>query len=339
MKVAVAWQAASEECELIREILPDTCVVEAAPQRPRVGRYEADPNDVVALCREAEAVMGWVVPRRALAESPSLRFLSWMHAGCDKLDLDLLQSRGIQVANVRGANDVAVAEQAMTFVLALAKRLLSNHQAVLEVRWQPQWDPGYVSRELADSTLAVIGLGAVGKQVALRAKAFGMHVLGVRRHPDRDLHGADEVIGPDALPTVLGRADFVVLCLPLTADTDGYFGETALRQMRRDAYLINVARGGIVAEPALHRALTEGWIAGFATDVWWDYPEAMPSSMHFNVPSRMGIQRLPGVVASGDCAANAFAVRDRMIRCGAENIAAYARGERPVHLVDLSLGY
>lgn len=339
MKVAVAWQASQAELELIARCVPSECELVAAPSDEEFSRYEANPSDVVEICRHADAVIAWVLPARALQAAERLRFLSWMHAGCDKLDFAVLRAKKIQVANVRGANDIAVAEQAMAFVLALAKRLVPNYQAVVDARWQPLWADGYVSRELAGATMLVIGLGALGTQVARRAKAFGMRVVGIRRNPHQPSDAADEVLGASALPALLPRADFVVLCVPLTPATEGFFGAAMLGAMRQDAFLINIARGGIVDERALYRALTENRIAGFASDVWWDYPDAMPPSMHFGTPSRLGVHRLPNVLGSGDRAANTFGVRDRMIQMGAENIAAFAQGRAPVHLVDLELGY
>jgi phosphoglycerate dehydrogenase-like enzyme len=339
MKVAVAWQASEQEQALIRQTLPEDCELVVAAQNDEFTRYEAEPQEVTRICREADAVIAWVLPRAAVAEARRLRYVSWMHAGCDKLDFELLRTKGIKVANVRGANDAAVAEQALAFMLALTKRLLQNNRAVVEAHWQPLWDPNFVSGELAGATVVIVGLGALGKQIARRAHAFGMYVIGIRKHPAPDPDLADEVLGASNLPSAVRRANFVVLSVPLTRETDGFFGYDLLRSMRRDAFLINIARGGIVDERALYKALTNDWIAGFASDVWWDYPDAMPPSMHFGVPSRLGIHRLPNVIGSGDRAANTFGVRDRMIRMGAENIAAFARGLLPVHVVDLELGY
>ena len=96
-----------------------------------------------------------------------------------------------------------------------------------------------------------------------------------------------------ALYDALGEADFVMLTLPLTSKTNKFFSERELRAMKETAYLINISRGALVHEEPLARALTEGWIAGFASDLWWEYPDRMPSSYHFSVPSRMGIHRMP----------------------------------------------
>jgi lactate dehydrogenase-like 2-hydroxyacid dehydrogenase len=108
--------------------------------------------------------------------------------GCDQLDPPLLRSRGIQVCNVAGSNNVAVAEQAFTLMLGLAKRVIDNHCSVVEVWPHSGWEPDFISVELVGKTLLVVGLGRIGEQVAKRAKAFDMRVMGVKRNPERH-HG------------------------------------------------------------------------------------------------------------------------------------------------------
>jgi phosphoglycerate dehydrogenase-like enzyme len=339
-RVLLTWHANGDETTRVRRHMPSGVELVAVPARPYLGRYDADPADLAELARDADVLIGWAeIPRAAIEGAERLRFIGWLHAGCDQLDFPLLRARGIQVSNVTGANAVPVAEQAFMFVLALAKRLLDNHRAVVETRAHSWWEPDGASEELAGRTMAIVGLGRIGEEVALRAKAFGMTVLGVKRDPSRHRGVADRVYGPDDLREVLYQADFIVLAAPLTPETRHLIGEEELRAMRRHAYLVNVARGELVHEGPLARALQEGWIAGFASDVWWDYAAAMPPSYHFAMPSRLGVHRLPNVLASGDAAANVLAVRDRMIELGAESVGAYLRGETPPRLVDPARGY
>jgi len=340
MRVLLTWQASAEEIERVRQQTPPGTEVVAAPTRPYLGRYEADPGDLVALARDADVLIGWVpIPTEAISGAERLRFIAWLHAGCDQLDFPLLRARGIQVSNVSGAHDVAVAEQALTLMLGLAKRVVDNHRAVVETRAHTWWEPDFASVELDGATLGIIGLGRIGEQVAVRARAFGMRVLATKRDPARHRGVADEVLAPDRLHEVLGRSDFVILALPLTPQTRHLIGEEALRAMRPHAYLINIARGDIVHEGPLARALREGWIAGYASDVWWANLDGMPPGHHFEMPSRQGVHRMPNVLASGDAAANVLAVKDRMIQLGAESVGAFLRGETPPRLVNLELGY
>ena len=271
-----------------------------------------------------------------------LRLVSWLHHGVDRLPLALLRDRKIAVANVAGPNGAVagpVAEQALALMLACAKRLTINHDALRTARWPGYWDRESVSRELIGGTVAIVGFGGLGQEIAVRTRAFGLRVLAVRRDPTRPSPWADEVHGSESLHTALSRADFVVLCLPATDTTRGLIDADALRRMRPEAFLINVARGDLVDEEALFRALTENWIAGFGSDVWWDYADQLPSGQHFPVPSRLGIHRLPNVVGAGDQAANTFAARDRMIAVGVENVAEFAAGRVPERLVDADRGF
>lgn len=339
MKVVLTWSADQEESKRIRDHLSAEDQLYIPPQRPYVSRYECDPRDLIPEARDAEVLMGWVWPPEFIEQASNLRLLVWLHTGCDQVDFDLLRRRNIQMANVSGANDVAIAEAGFGLMLGLAKQIISSHDAVVRAHWHPWWDPDYVIVELAGKTLAVIGLGRVGMQVAKRAKAFDMRVIGVKRDPTHDAEHADVVYGPGQLHDVLRESDFVVLTVPLTEETRHLIGEQELQMMKREAFLINVCRGDVVHEGPLYRALTEGWIAGFAADIWWDYPDSMPPSYHFAVPSRTGIHRLPNVVALAATSADTMGVKNRMIDLGIENLAAFLRGEPMPRQVDLRHGY
>jgi len=243
------------------------------------------------------------------------------------------------VANVRGANAIPVAEHAMALMLGLAKKLLIKHQAVLEARWTPGWEPRYAAILLEGKTLVVIGLGQIGTAIARRAKAFDMRVLAVRRHPERGGAHVDAVYGPGDLHRALAEADFAVLATPMTRETTSMIADAALAAMKPTACLINVARGNLVLERALHAALTEGRLGGFAADVWWNYTDALPATYHFPIPSRTGLQRLPNVLATGNQASHTPETRARVLALAAESLGAFARGEPMPRAVDLDLGY
>lgn len=338
MKVLLTWQATPEEVSVIRGHIPDDVQLVMTPGHPYMGRLECYPNDMMELGQDADVIMGWAnISTKVLESAKELKFIAWLNTGCDNLDLAALQARGIKVSNVRGVYGVVVAEQAFGFVLALAKRLLRNHKAVVEGEFTPPWQPDFASIQLAGGTMVIVGMGSIGEEVAKRAKAFAMKVIGV--DPSLRSENADAVVPPEELLQVLCQADFVVLSVPLTEKTRRMISEEELRAMPSTAYLINVSRGEIVHEGPLARALSEGWIAGFASDVWWDYPQSMPPSYHFALPSRLGVHRMPNVVASGDRASNVIAVKNRVIEMGAESAAAFFKGEVPPRLADLELGY
>jgi lactate dehydrogenase-like 2-hydroxyacid dehydrogenase len=177
-------------------------------------------------------------------------------------------------------------------------------------------------------------------------------VLAVRRDPaaplPEDLR-AERVYGMDGLTEALGQADFVIIACPLTAETYRLFGEEELRAMKPSAYLINIARAAIVDEQAVHRALTEKWIRGFASDVWWLYgyrgsddPAAGLVNLfgyHYALPSRLGVHKLPNVIATGDRASFARETLENFILDALDNIRMLARGQRPRNLVDIKRRY
>src|SRR5262249_60627905 len=139
--------------------------------------------------------------------------------------------------------------------------------------WRPMIsDPGQREDELTDKVLLIVGLGRIGSRLANLARAFGMRVIATKRDPSTGAGAADEVVAQDRLMDVLPRADVVALTCPLTPQTEKLIGERALGAMKPSAYLVNVARGRVVDEPALIAALNAGRIAGAALDCTVEEP-------------------------------------------------------------------
>jgi phosphoglycerate dehydrogenase-like enzyme len=340
MKVVLTWYANEDEVRRVRRAAPKDTDLFVPPVRPYLARLEVTRQDIAHEVGDADVFMGWAVPKGVLEAAKALKALIWLNTGCDNLDVRMLKSRGIQVANVRGANASAVSEHAMALLLCLAKRLVVKHQAVLDAHWEPDGGgPEFGAILLEGQTLAIIGLGLVGTAVAKRAKAFDMRVLGVRRHPDRGGAHVDAVHGPAQLHAVLAEADFVVLATPLTLETEGMIDEKAIEAMKSSACLINIARGSLVLERPLFEALKSWRLSGYAADVWWNYVAAWPPTYHFPIPSRTDLQRLPNVVGTGSQAAHTPEVKDRIVDSGIESLAAFLRGEPMPRSVDLDLGY
>lgn len=340
MKMLLTWPATPVEVAQIRRHVPANVKIVMTPACPYLGETECELADMHELVPGAAVIMGWMrIPPESLEAATGLKFVAWLKDGCDQLHFPTLRRLGIQVSNARGGLDVALAESVFAFILGFAKKLIVKHQAAVEARFLPQWQPDVPSVELARKTVAIIGLGGIGEAVAERAKAFKMNVLGVKKNPSKHCGNADRVFSPDKLHEVLSRADFVVLSVPLTPETRRMIGEAELQTMRRTAYLINISRSDLVQEGPLARALTEGWIAGYGSDVWWHYPDAVPPGHHFAVPSRLGIHRMPNVLAAGANSGNIPELKERVIELGAESVGAFLRGEVPPRLVDLQLGY
>jgi phosphoglycerate dehydrogenase-like enzyme len=342
VKAVLTFFATDSELERVRGKLPNHARVFAPKSRPNLSRLECSLRDLGDELADADAIMGWVMPAGGFRRAKSLKALIWLHAGCDELDFAMLKQRGIEVANVRGANAISVAEQALALLLAVAKRIVVNHNSVLQAHWEPQdrLRPEHRGMMLEGKTLAVIGLGSIGTAIAKRARGFDMRVIGIRRHPEKGGEHVDAVYGMQDLHKVLGEADFVMLATPITEETTGFMDADAIAAMKPTAVLVNVARGNLVQEMPLYEALRAGRLAGFASEVWWHYANSLPATYHYPIPSRTGLQRLPTVVASGNRAGVASpGIIDRVIDIGAENLAAFFRGEPMPRAVNLDLGY
>jgi phosphoglycerate dehydrogenase-like enzyme len=196
-----------------------------------------------------------------------LRFVQSIGSGTDQFDKEALAARGIRLASAAGVNARAVAEHAMSLILALARRLPEARDNQARKVWRGMiGDLTQREDELSGKTVLIIGLGRIGGRLAQLAKAFDMHVIGFRRDPAAGRGAADSVHTLAELPTFLPRADFVVLTCPLVPETRGVIDARALGLMPASAFLVNVGRGPCVVEGALIEALNAGRIAGAALD-------------------------------------------------------------------------
>jgi phosphoglycerate dehydrogenase-like enzyme len=342
MKVLCLWYATDDEITFIKDALPAGVEV-VAPKGEPLSRFDCDYADVEHLAPDADAILAFSVPDGVLKVARNLKIFSWLHSGVDDLGLmgalDLFRERGVKLANIRGANAVAVAEQAMMFVLGLAKKTLLKHQATEEGRFLfPLYADEYRSAMLHRRTIGVIGVGNIGSRIAKHAKGFDMQVLGLRRNAEGPLPDFfDEMYGIEQLHRVLPHCDYVVLATPDTKETHQFFGKEELAVMKSSAFLINISRGMLIQEKPLHEALTSGQLRGFATDVWWQYNYGKTFPIGWG--SRLGIHKLANVITSNDQAANADDVLERNIRWGVQNLAEYYAGEPIKREVTLSLGY
>lgn len=201
--------------------------------------------------------------------APDLRMVSRHGVGCDNLPLDRLQAAGITVAITASANAVSVAEHAMMLMLASARGLVASDAAVRAGDFKRRERTGSV--ELSGRTLLIVGLGRIGRELAGRAAAFGMHVTGF----DPALPEIAAVPGVERMPDLdeaLAEADVVSLHLPRTSETTGLFNAVRLGRMKHGAILVNTARGGIVDETALADALRNGTVGAAGFDVFMQEP-------------------------------------------------------------------
>ena len=258
-KVLVSSVFEAEHLQILREEFPEITFV----QLPKDGSVPPEGTDADVLLRCA---MWKDELSRALQGASQVRWVHTSTAGFDWVLVPEVEERQIQVTRSAAAKAVPIAEYVVAFIFLVAKRLPDLARAQAARQWTSP-EP----EEVRGRTVGVVGAGAIGCEVARLCDGLGMRVLGTKRNPEPLLH-FEEVLGADGLPLVLREADYVVLSCPLTPETEGLIGSPELRAMKANAYLINIARGGLVVEPDLQKALQEKWIAGACLDVFEDEP-------------------------------------------------------------------
>jgi D-2-hydroxyacid dehydrogenase (NADP+) len=237
-------------------------------------------DDLTARIAEADVlVVSGLWRNELLARATKLRFIQSIGAGVDQFDRDALRTRGIRLASAQGVNERAVAEHAMALILALMRHLPAARDNQRRRHWRGMIsDQAQREDELGGKTLLIVGLGRIGSRLAALARAFGLRVIATKRNPATGAAAADLVVNDGRLAEVLPQADIVALTCPLTPQTEKLIGAAALAAMKPSAYLVNVARGRVVDEPALIAALEAGRIAGAALDctVQEPLPDASP---------------------------------------------------------------
>lgn len=239
------------------------------------------PAEVTERIPEADVLVVSGFWRNELLElAPKLRFIQSIGAGVDQFPQEELRRRGIRLASARGVNKNAVSEHAMAHILAFARHIHTGRDNQHQRVWRGMLsDLSVREDELGGKTLLIVGMGDIGSRLAKLAKAFDMHVVATKRNPATAQGPADVVHTADQLPQLVGQADYVALTCPLTPETENLVDAEMLAAMKPSAYLINMARGRVVNEPALVEALQAGKIAGAGLDTTWEEPLAEESPL------------------------------------------------------------
>ncbi|CAN5661875.1 D-2-hydroxyacid dehydrogenase [soil metagenome] len=266
---------------------------------------------------------------RLIARCPKLRWVHSATAGVERVLTPAALERGLAITNARGVFSDPIAEYVMMAILAVSRRLPEQLELQRERTWQP-----LEGTELRDLTVGIVGLGSIGRRVAELANAFGARVVATRRLVGGEADSSTEpekveVLPPTGLPELLRRSNFVVLALPLTADTREMFDEQLLGRFRPGSWLINVARGRLVDERALLRALREGPLGGAVLDTFVDEP----------LPAGSPFYDLPNVIVTPHTAWSSGRSLDRSIELFCENLVRFRRAEPLLNLVDPRAGY
>jgi phosphoglycerate dehydrogenase-like enzyme len=276
------------------------------------------------------------------AQAPHLRWVQLMSAGADHaVDHPILTDQ-VVLTTTSGIHAINVGELVLTMMLAWGQRL----PTLMAYQRRAEWPSGrfalFSPQELRGGTVGIVGYGSIGREVGRLASAFGMRVLALNRSGDPvdcgytipgvgDPQGSvpQRFYGPGELRNMLAECDYVVVAVPLTVTTRHLIGPDELRAMKPSAFLINVARGDVVDEPALIQALQEGWIAGAGLDVFAQEP----------LPADSPLWAMENVILSPHIAGFTPHYNERAADVFAENLRRYLAGQRLLNQVDLEQGY
>ncbi|MBS7634707.1 D-glycerate dehydrogenase [Candidatus Bathyarchaeota archaeon] len=283
-------------------------------------RDEAPPEEI----RDADAMILALelIDEHVLKYFPKLRIIARYGVGYDTVDVEACTRRGIYVTYTPGILSHAVAELTIGLMLCLSRRLIQADNYV-RTEWAKPKKPMFpMGIDLYGKTLGIVGLGRIGYEVAVRAKAFNMKIMYNDVERKYEAEKVLEARYAD-LETLLGGSDFVSIHVPLTSQTRGLIGERELRLMKRTAYVINTSRGPVIDEDALCRALREGWIAGAGLDVFRREPLPLSSPL-------VGMEN---VVLAPHVGTYTRETRRAMALMCIENVRSALIGEIPPNLV------
>lgn len=251
----------------------------------------------------------------SVRRAPNLQWLHLGHAGSDAPVFQEVLDRGILVTNSAGVTAEPIAQSAIAGLLALNRGIPLWLDAQRRHAWEEHNEA--LPRDLAGQTMVVVGLGSIGGRLARYARAFGLHVVGVRRTPATAEDGVDEWLSPDRLREALPRADVLALTVPLTQDTRGLIDASGMALLPRGAVVLNVARGQIIDEAALVEALRSGQVGGAYLDVFEEEP----------LPAESPIWDLPNVIVSPHDAGRSAGNDARVDAVFREELVRWLNGE------------
>lgn len=304
--------------------------VAAETKKPR-GLIDQAPNEggdveLDSLLRQAEVIYGLRFPENLLERAPRLKWVQTSSAGVDTLVGTKLWQSDVILTTTSGIHTIPMREHVLGMMLMFVK-----HAHVYFANKQDRVWKQHMPDQLCGKTVGVVGLGRIGEAIAQAAKAFGMRVLATRRNLTQ--HGrsavADTIYPAQKLPEMLGESDFVVVTVALTEETRKLIGERELRAMKPTAYIINIARGSVIDEATLTKALKEKWIAGAGLDVFEKEP----------LPQDSELWTLPNVIITPHVAGIMPDYNARAMEAFCENLRRYLAGQPLINVIDRTRGY
>lgn len=284
-----------------------------------------DGKDPGGLLEEARVIIGWP-PKEWLGRAKQLQLLHLPSAGADGYtDRAMYANPDVIVTNSSGVYGIPIAEHVMGMCLGFARGLFQSLRHQDQCLWQKQ-----DLTEMYGKTMGLIGLGDIGREIAKRAKAFGMKVVASKRSPSPKPDYVDELFyGKNGIAQIMRVSDYIVISLPLTPETEGIISREMLALCQPHAFIVNVGRGRLIDEPALIEALKNKQIAGAGLDVFVTEP----------LPADSPLWRLENVIITPHNAGSTPEQLNRTMKIFTQNLRNLFSGKPLINVVDLDLGY
>lgn len=320
MKILFDFEISEEYVDRLQELAPEAEFVVSDDKD--VIRKEIVDSDVLFDFRGVE--------KEDIKKAEKLKWIQTWTAGVDKFMKDdfreVLEEKDIILTNMSGVHSNVIAEHSLGFMINFSRRFCDFH----EQKNNKVWERLKVD-QLEDKNLAVVGLGSIGQEIARKAKVFEMNVLGVNRSGKGQFDFVDQLFSQNELSAALEMADFVVVIVPLTPETEGMIGKEEFEVMKDSAYFINMARGEVVDEPVMIEALREGKIAGAGLDVFANEPLAEDSPLY----------ELDNVLITPHVGGAFPGYNKKAIKIVEKNLEKFVSGDlaEMINKIDYNLGY
>ena len=315
--------------KIIRDMIGDEAeVVQSEPSVESMLEHGGD----------AEILVSGRVDGEFIRQASKLRMIQSFGAGIDKVDLTAVRERGDIIVCNSHENSAEVAEYAISLLFAVAKSLIPSDRELRTGNWIHRWGGPVPNIEIRGKNVLIIGLGHIGADIAKRLKSFDVIInAATYSGTSRNATLVDQIVKIEEAKFHVEESDFIILSLPLTAESKGLVNREFLSWMKPTSILVNISRGLIVDELALYEALKEKRIHGAGIDVWWRYPTKWRGTTI--PPADVPFHELDNIVISPHRAAYSENIRRDLNQFVGDNILRFIRGETPLNIIDNERGY
>ena len=328
-RLKVMVSSSNRYVQILRDVLGDNADIVLT---------DGSPESMISVGKDAEILASNRVSREYIENASKLKMIQTFSAGVEDIDYGAVKDRGDLILCNSHINAEEVAEYAITLLLAVAKNTIPNDRELRKGNWVYAFGGPNPNIEIRHKTCLLIGLGNIGSEIARRLRAFDVKVIaatrsGVSKNPEL----VEKLVKIEDVRPLVQEADFVILSLPLTRESEGLVGDEFISWMKPSSIIVNISRGRIIDEKALFHALRERRIYGAGLDVWWRYPskwrgKGVP-------PTDLPFQDLENIVVSPHRAGYSENTEREYFRFAAENILRFINGEKPLNIVDINRGY